>query len=82
MRREIVLVIGRDHLGVPLVKEGKSTTRRADIDRLPKAIEHQNLTVKWRVQRFLRAPNELSRSNWRDIITRNFRCQRNDWVTE
>jgi hypothetical protein len=45
MRREIVFVIGRDHLGVTLVKQRKSTTRRANIDRLPKAIEHQNLTV-------------------------------------
>jgi hypothetical protein len=54
MRREIVFVVGRDNLGMPLVKKGKSTTRRADIDRLPKAIEHQNLTVKCRVQKFLR----------------------------
>jgi hypothetical protein len=28
-----------------LVKQGESTTRRADIDRLPKTIQHQNLTV-------------------------------------
>ena len=45
MRREIVLLVGRDDLRVPLVEKGKSTTRRANIDRLPEAIEHQNLTV-------------------------------------
>jgi hypothetical protein len=40
---------------MPLVKESKGTTRRADVNRLPKAIQHQDLTVEWRVQRFLRA---------------------------
>src|SRR5438067_370526 len=53
--REIVLLVGRDDLRVSLVKEGKGATRRADVDRLPKAVEHQDLTVKERVQRFLRA---------------------------
>ena len=55
VRGEIVLLIGRDDLRVSLVEKGKSTTRRADIHRLPKAIEHQNLTVKYGVQRLLRA---------------------------
>lgn len=45
MRREIVFVISCDNLGMALVKQGESTTRRADIDRLPKTIQHQNLTV-------------------------------------
>jgi len=44
--REIILPIGRHNLGVPLIKKRKGTTRRADIDRLPEAIEHQNLSVK------------------------------------
>ena len=39
VRRKIILLIGRDDLRMPLVKEGKGTTRRADIHRLPKTVE-------------------------------------------
>ena len=44
--REIVLLIGRDDLGVSLIEEGESAPRRADVDRLPEAIQNQNLTVE------------------------------------
>ena len=43
---EVVLWIGGDNLGVPLINERESATRRADIHRLPQAIQNQNLTVK------------------------------------
>jgi hypothetical protein len=39
---------------VPLVEKGESATGRTDVNRLPKAVENQNLTVECRVQRFLR----------------------------
>ena len=46
MGREIILLIGPDNLGMALVKESESTTRRADIDRLPEAVKNQDLTVE------------------------------------
>jgi len=52
---EVILLVGPDHLGVPLVKKGEGTTRRANIHRLPEAVENQNLIVEERMQRFLRA---------------------------
>lgn len=38
--------LGPDHLGVALVEKRKGATSRADINRLPQAVEHQDLTVK------------------------------------
>jgi len=62
---KVVLWIGPDNLGMALVKEGKGTTRRANINRLPEAVKNQNLIFEWRVQRSLRAsltmPPELAR---------------------
>ncbi len=46
MGREIILLIGPDNLGMALVKEGEGTTRRADVHRLPEAVENQDLTVE------------------------------------
>ena len=43
---EIILVIGPDNLRVSLVKKREGTTRRANIHRLPKAVENQNLIVE------------------------------------
>jgi hypothetical protein len=45
MRQEIVFVIGGNHVGMARVNERERAARRADVDRLPKAIQHQNLTV-------------------------------------
>ena len=45
MRQEIVFVIGRNHMGMARIHQRKRAARRADVDRLPKAIQHQNLTV-------------------------------------
>lgn len=46
MGREIILPIGEDDLGVPLVKKGKGSTRRADVHRLPEAVKDEHLTVQ------------------------------------
>jgi hypothetical protein len=40
------MLIGGNHLRVPLIEERKGTARRANIDRLPEAVQHQNLSVK------------------------------------
>ena len=45
MRQEIVFVIGGNHVGMARVNERERAPRRADVDRLPEAIQHQNLTV-------------------------------------
>lgn len=42
---EIVSGIGRNDLSVALIEEGKGATGRANIDGLPKAVQHQHLTV-------------------------------------
>lgn len=43
---EIVRAISRNDMRMPGVDECKSASRRADIDRLPEAIENQNLAVE------------------------------------
>jgi hypothetical protein len=45
VREEIIRFIGGNHVRVPGVNERKGAARSADIDRLPQAIQHQNLTV-------------------------------------
>jgi hypothetical protein len=45
MGEEIVFVIGGNHVGVARVNKCERAPRRADVDRLPEAIQHQNLTV-------------------------------------
>jgi hypothetical protein len=81
VRRKVVLLIGRDDLRVSLVEKRKGTTRRADIHRLPEAIEHQNLTVKYGVQRIASSGLTIFfGSNWREIIIRDFRCQRDEMM--
>jgi hypothetical protein len=42
---EIVSWIGRNNLGVTLIKKGESAASRADVNRLPEAIKHEDLTV-------------------------------------
>ena len=44
--RKVVRVVRRNDLGVPRVYERKGAASRADIYRLPKPVEHQNLTVQ------------------------------------
>ena len=46
MREKIILRIGGHDLRVTLINEREGSTRRADIYRLPQAIQNQNLTVK------------------------------------
>jgi hypothetical protein len=46
VRQKIVLRIRRNDLRMASVNERKCAPRRADIDRLPQAIENENLTVK------------------------------------
>src|SRR5438270_1783560 len=43
--KEIIRRIRRNDMSVPLVKQGKSTTRRADLDRLPKTVQHEHLAI-------------------------------------
>jgi hypothetical protein len=45
VRQEIVRFVGRDDLGVTRIHQRKGAARRADVHRLPEAVEHQNLTV-------------------------------------
>src|SRR4029453_2450984 len=45
MRQKIVCLVGRNNVSVTGVDERKSTTGRADVHRLPQAVEHQHLTV-------------------------------------
>jgi hypothetical protein len=46
VREEIILRIGRNDLRVARIHEREGAPRRADIHRLPQAIQNQNLTVK------------------------------------
>ncbi len=46
MRQEVVLRVRGDDLRVPLVEQRKRATRRADIDRLPEAVQDQNLSIQ------------------------------------
>ncbi len=46
VRQKVVRVIRRNNLGVPCVYERKCAASRADVDGLPKPVEHQNLTVQ------------------------------------
>ena len=45
MRQEIVFVVGGNHVSMSRVNKRERAPRRADVDRLPEAIQHQNLTV-------------------------------------
>jgi hypothetical protein len=45
MRHEIVRLIGRNNVGVSGINQREGAPRRADIHRLPEAVEHQDLTV-------------------------------------
>ena len=47
---EVILRIGGNDLCVALIDESKSATRRADVNRLPKAVQNQNLAIKDCVQ--------------------------------
>lgn len=40
MSGEVILLVRRYHLGVPLVEQSESATSRAYINRLPKAVKH------------------------------------------
>lgn len=45
MRQKIVSFVRRDDVGMARIDQRESAPRRADVHRLPQAIEHQNLTV-------------------------------------
>ena len=44
-RKSEMRLVRRDNLGVPLEEQRQGTPRRADVHRLPEAVEHQDLTV-------------------------------------
>ncbi len=46
MRHKIVCPIGRNDLRVTGVNQRECAARRADVDRLPEPVQHQNLTVQ------------------------------------
>ena len=45
VRRKVVRVVRRNNLGMSCVYERKRTASRADVHRLPKPVQHQNLTI-------------------------------------
>jgi len=45
VRHEIVRLVRRNDVGVTCVNERKGATRRADVNRLPQAVKHQNLII-------------------------------------
>ena len=45
MRQKIVSFVRRDDVGMARIDQRKGASRRADVHRLPQAIEYQNLTV-------------------------------------
>ena len=45
VRHKIICVIRRNNVGMAGVNQRKRATGRADVDRLPESVEHQNLTV-------------------------------------
>ena len=47
---EVILRVGRNDLCVPLIQQRKGTPRRTDVDRLPQAVQDQNLAVEDRTQ--------------------------------
>ena len=47
--QEIIFWVGRNDLGMTLVKKGESAAGRTDIHRLPQAIQNQHLAIKQRL---------------------------------
>ena len=45
VRQKIVRLVGRNNLSVTRIHQRKGAAGRADVHRLPEAVEHQNLTV-------------------------------------
>ena len=45
VRQKIACFVRRDDVGMACIDQRKGAARRADVHRLPQAIEHQNLTV-------------------------------------
>ena len=45
VRHEIVRLVRRNDVGVTCVNKRKGATRRADVNRLPQAVKHQNLII-------------------------------------
>jgi hypothetical protein len=45
VRHEIVRLIGRNNVGMTGIYQREGATRRADVNRLPQAVKHQNLVV-------------------------------------
>jgi len=46
VRHEIVGLIRRNNVGMARVHQRERAPRRADVDRLPEAVQHQNMTVQ------------------------------------
>lgn len=45
VRQKIACFVRRDDMGVPCIDQCEGASRRADVHRLPQAIEHQDLTI-------------------------------------
>jgi hypothetical protein len=46
MSQKIICTIGGHDLGMSGIDQGKSPARRANVDRLPETVEHQDLTIQ------------------------------------
>jgi len=44
--QEIICAISGHHLGMSGIDQGKGASRRANVDRLPETVEHQDLTIQ------------------------------------
>jgi hypothetical protein len=44
--QEIIFLIGGHDLRVSGIDQGKGASRRANVDRLPETVEHQDLTIQ------------------------------------
>ena len=66
---ESAVVVTQDGLGVTFKEERQGTASRADVDRLPETVQHQNVLVEHGTNH---KPNELARK----LAYAHFECQR------
>ena len=49
MRKKIILTVGGNNLGMPLVKQSKGSACGAGVDSLPQSVEHKHWLIEQRV---------------------------------
>lgn len=79
MSQKIVSLIGRNHLGVALIKERESPPDRTRVHRLPEAIEHKNRLIENGIHKvclFCRPPRSRdTRKFGNTLASAALRCQ-------